>query len=114
MKEFLFFVEQYDSYNFTLRYTQSHEWVRAVLNANNVEFNFYSVGQGLGVSAFVQPTKNCVLLIDPGLESQDVIDVSALYVSLTSKFSGVKFMLTYDIWQNSERAKKDVLDFFME
>lgn len=114
MKEFLMFVEQYDTYKFTERPTQSQAWVMALLNENNKKFNFYSVGQGLGVSAFVQPSSNRVLLIDPGLESQDVIDVSALYVSLASIFSSVKFMLTYDIWQNPERAKKDLLDFFVE
>jgi len=114
LKDFLGFVEQYNSIDSNYKCNQAQEWIQSALKAKGIDFRFYPVGRGLGVSAFVEPNTNRVLLLDPGVENPEVIDVLSLYVALTSRFRQVRFMLTYDIWQNPERAKEDLLTFFME
>ena len=114
LKDFLSYVEQYNCIDSHYKANKAQEWIQSVLKGNGIDFRFYPVGQGLGVSAFVQPKMNRILLLDPGMENPEVIDVSSLYIALSSQFNEVRFMLTYDIWQNPERAKSDLITFFME
>ena len=86
--------------------------IAAWIKENNLnEVNYHPARDGLVIDGFIHEKNQRILLIDPIIRSVEV-DFLNLYHVLSQRFSEVKIVLSYDIWQQQSRVKEEVVTFF--
>jgi len=92
----------------------AENWVNQLLVANQVEVNYYPAINGLSFGSFIRHETKKILLVNPGINDQEINDLPSLLTVLGQHYQGVKVVLSLDIWQNPDRTKQNLLTFFMD
>ncbi len=86
--------------------------IHKLLSDSGVNFSFYAKQQGLILSCFIHHDSKKILLVNPGVDTEVAMDLSAVIAVLKKQFKSIKIVLNNDWISSPDRVKKDVVDFF--
>ena len=93
LKAFLEYVEQADQKSEYLIEDNLSQIIFKILKDENRSFTVYSENNGLIINGFVQHESGKLLLVNPGVNSREDIDLSAIISKLKQDFKSVKIIL---------------------
>ncbi len=114
LRDFLHFAESLNELkNQKIEMSPAEDWVNQILLINQIPIRFYPAINGLSFTSFIQHETKKILLINPGINEQEVDDLPSLLHVLNQRYLEVKVILSLDIWKNPDRIKQDLLAFFV-
>lgn len=112
LNQFLTFIEENNNDLKTFSNHYLHQEISTLLNTHHIIHNFTSASNGLAVNSFTQEETGKILLVDPGLHSNENTDIYTLLSVIHDRFTSVKLILSNDYVENKERVQQTILDFF--
>lgn len=83
------------------------------LKTTNACVHYISEQNGMAISGFINYEKQSVLLVNPGLYSDEMIDLPNVLLILQKRFKSIKIVLNNDWILDSEKVKKDLKTYFL-
>ncbi|MFK8045747.1 MAG: AAA domain-containing protein [Crocinitomicaceae bacterium] len=87
--------------------------IRQFLLDNKIAHYFDAEQSGIIIDCFLTDKKDKILLVNPGLNTKDDIEVSSIISVLNLRFKAVKIVLNADWMKNEANTKKEISDFLI-